>query len=280
MSRGDNACRFQELRMERRLGKVAGDRIPLLAKNSTQGDAGKARVVTEGLVSRVSRLVPGAIGGVIGTMVVLAGVSAQAQNLDAGKSPERIFSDTCNACHRSPRELKQTSPAFMREHYTTNAREAATMAAYLSTIGSDARAVQQRKPPALGAGRDAAPPDTPPMRPPQGVPAGTAAASPDQAKPGDQAKPADQGKPADQAKPPETQAALPNATPSRRTPPTPPPGEQAKPAPAPATARPPRRPSESIEAGRLLPAAGGAETPAQTLAAPAVRPSPGEEFEE
>jgi hypothetical protein len=79
---------------------------------------------------------------------------AQAQsNLDAGKSAAQIFSDTCNACHRSPREVRRTSPAFLREHYTTGTREAAAMAAYLASVGSDARAVQQRKPPVLGAGR-------------------------------------------------------------------------------------------------------------------------------
>jgi len=66
---------------------------------------------------------------VIGVAVALAAAEAPAQsNLDAGKSPAQIFSDTCNACHRSPRELKQTSPGFLREHYTTGAREAAAMA--------------------------------------------------------------------------------------------------------------------------------------------------------
>jgi mono/diheme cytochrome c family protein len=31
--------------------------------------------------------------------------AAQAQNLEAGKSPSQIFAGTCNACHRSPRGL-------------------------------------------------------------------------------------------------------------------------------------------------------------------------------
>jgi hypothetical protein len=74
-------------------------------------------------------------------------------NLDAGKSPAQIFADTCNACHRSPREIKRTSSAFLREHYTTGMREASAMASYLASVGSDTRAVQQRKPPVLGAGR-------------------------------------------------------------------------------------------------------------------------------
>jgi len=82
-----------------------------------------------------------------------AGPVAAQSNLDAGKSPAQIFSDTCNACHRSPREIKRTSPAFLREHYTTGLREATAMAAYLASVGSDPTAVQQRRPPAMGAGK-------------------------------------------------------------------------------------------------------------------------------
>ena len=52
-----------------------------------------------------------------------AGVAA-AENLDAGKSPSQMFSNTCNACHKSPRGLlKNVSasslPGFLRQHYTT-----------------------------------------------------------------------------------------------------------------------------------------------------------------
>src|SRR5919204_4136159 len=84
-------------------------------------------------------------------------------NLDAGKSPAQIFADTCNACHRSPREIKATSAAFLRDHYTTGPRAAAAMAAYLASIGSDTRAVQQRRAPTLGAGH--APPAADPAKP-------------------------------------------------------------------------------------------------------------------
>src|SRR5215467_14246534 len=80
--------------------------------------------------------------------------SARAQaNLDRGKSAAQIFADTCNACHRSPREIRATSAAFLREHYTTGPQQAAAIAAYLATVGSDPRAVQQRRPPTLGAGQ-------------------------------------------------------------------------------------------------------------------------------
>jgi len=104
---------------------------------------------------------------VAGLAVCGAGVRVQAQsNLDAGKSPAQIFAGTCNACHRSPRDIKRTSAAFLREHYTTGAREAAAMAAYLASVGSDPAAVQQRRPPVLGAGQQPAPGETATARAP------------------------------------------------------------------------------------------------------------------
>src|SRR5438270_4674684 len=104
---------------------------------------------------------------VVGLAVCSAGVPVQAQsNLDAGKSPAQIFAGTCNACHRSPREIKRTSAAFLKEHYTTGAREAAAMAAYLASVGSDPAAVQQRRPPVLGAGQQPAPGETATARAP------------------------------------------------------------------------------------------------------------------
>lgn len=100
----------------------------------------------------------GSLAALASVAVWLTAAPASAQsNLDAGKSPAQIFAHTCNACHRSPREIKKTTPAFMREHYTTGSQEAATMAAYLSQVGSDSKAVEQRKKPVLGAGREPPP---------------------------------------------------------------------------------------------------------------------------
>jgi hypothetical protein len=200
------------------------------------------------IVPRASRVVQ----WVTGVAVSVAAGSAQAQsNLDAGKSPAQIFSDTCNACHRSARELKQTSPGFLRDHYATGAREAAAMAAYLATVGSDPRAVQQRRPPTLGAGQSAATESSVP-RPPQTTPPGS-----------------------DQGRAPETQAALPGTTPGRRAP-----SEQGKQSPGPATAAAvkSRRPSESMEAGRLSEGGAADVAPSQPAAAP--RPNPVHELEE
>jgi len=170
-----------------------------------------------------------------------AALPAQAQsNLDAGKSAAQIFSATCNACHRSPRELKQSSAGFLREHYTTGPREAAAMAAYLASIGSDPRAVQQRRPPTLGAGQAASPTES-------------GARGTEQSKPG------------------ENQAALP----VRRTP--------GATDPAQSGGMKPRRPSDSVEMGRLPVAegdSGGEAAPPLTATAAPARPHAVEDFEE
>lgn len=100
----------------------------------------------------------GSLAALASVAVWLTATPASAQsNLDAGKSPAQIFAHTCNACHRNPREIKKTTPGFMREHYTTGTQEAAAMAAYLSQVGSDSKAVEQRKKPVLGAGREPPP---------------------------------------------------------------------------------------------------------------------------
>ena len=73
---------------------------------------------------------------------------AQAQNLDAGKSPSQLFAGTCNACHRSPRGLLKTVsagslPGFLRQHYTTSGEMASQLSSFLIANGaSDARSRQ------------------------------------------------------------------------------------------------------------------------------------------
>ena len=66
---------------------------------------------------------------------------AQAQNLEAGKSPSQIFAGTCNACHKSPRGLLKTVaagslPSFLRQHYTTSAEMASLLSAFLVSNGA------------------------------------------------------------------------------------------------------------------------------------------------
>jgi len=174
------------------------------------------------------------------------GMASYAQsNLDAGKSPAQIFADTCSACHRSPREIKKTTPAFLREHYTTGLREATTMAAYLATVGSDPRAVQQRRPPALGAGQAPAAAETH---------AATAPQTSEQPKP-------------------DTQAGLAQPTPLPST------TTAEQPRQAASDARP-RRPSQSLEFGVPAEAGGTEAASSQAAVVPTLKRYPGGDIEE
>jgi hypothetical protein len=72
---------------------------------------------------------------------VTAPAGAQAQNLEAGKSPSQIFAGTCTACHKSPRGLLKTVapgslPGFLRQHYTTSSDMAALLSAFLVSNGA------------------------------------------------------------------------------------------------------------------------------------------------
>ena len=73
----------------------------------------------------------------IGLVALLCPALAEAQtNLDQGKTPSQIFATVCVECHKEPHGLaKGRSGAaladFLREHYTTNAQQAAALAAYV-----------------------------------------------------------------------------------------------------------------------------------------------------
>jgi hypothetical protein len=97
---------------------------------------------------------------VLVTVVVAAsllGAAAQAQNLDEGKSAQKLFSDGCATCHKSPVGLAKgrmqiTLYSFLQDHYTTGNAEASSIAAYLASVDvppgrrSKAGATTHRKP--------------------------------------------------------------------------------------------------------------------------------------
>ena len=80
---------------------------------------------------------------VFGTLAAAAAVLttqfASAQNLDAGKSPEKLFADGCATCHRSPRGLAKgrytlTLSWFLQDHYSAGPDTAKALAAYLVSV--------------------------------------------------------------------------------------------------------------------------------------------------
>jgi len=97
--------------------------------------------------------------------VGLTGTVATAQNIDAGKSPDKLFADGCATCHRSPRGLAKgrmslTLSWFLTDHYATSSNSAKALAAYLQSV--------DEPPPRAAAKSGAKPPRSAP-RPPKPV---------------------------------------------------------------------------------------------------------------
>src|SRR5438309_11815828 len=89
---------------------------------------------------------------ILAAAVVLTATVASAQNLDAGKSAEKLFADGCATCHRSPRGLAKgrfslTLSWFLKDHYATSSDTAKALAAYLESVDT---------PPARAAAKPAA----------------------------------------------------------------------------------------------------------------------------
>ncbi|GGI27250.1 hypothetical protein [Bradyrhizobium guangdongense] len=79
------------------------------------------------------------LGTIAAAGVVLTAPPASAQNLDAGKSPEKLFADGCASCHRSPRGLAKgryslTLSWFLQDHYSAGPDTAKALAAYLVSV--------------------------------------------------------------------------------------------------------------------------------------------------
>ncbi|WFU68898.1 hypothetical protein [Bradyrhizobium sp. CB2312] len=102
------------------------------------------------------------------TLTVAAALTAtvaSAQNLDAGKSPAKLFADGCATCHRSPRGLAKgrfsvTLAWFLKDHYATSPDSARALAAYLESVDG---------PPSSAAGKHRAKPSKLVSRPPKPV---------------------------------------------------------------------------------------------------------------
>ena len=76
----------------------------------------------------------------LGTIAMLIGTAAHAQNLDEGKSAAALFANGCTACHKSPRGLARGRIRlqlfmFLKDHYSTSSNEAWALADYLESAG-------------------------------------------------------------------------------------------------------------------------------------------------
>ncbi|MCP3373038.1 hypothetical protein [Bradyrhizobium cajani] len=102
---------------------------------------------------------------ILAVATVLTAPVASAQNLDAGKSPAKLFADGCATCHRSPRGLAKgrfslTLSWFLRDHYVTSSDSAKALADYLVSVDG---------PPPRAAAKPGAKPARSEPRPPKPV---------------------------------------------------------------------------------------------------------------
>ena len=102
----------------------------------------------------------------VAVMVALTGAAIGAQNLDQGKSGQKLFAEGCSSCHRSGRGLakgrfKLTLYLFLQKHYSASSSSAWTLASYLESVDGGKRAAA--KPAAKSAPRAS-------LRPPASVP--------------------------------------------------------------------------------------------------------------
>jgi|SRR5689334_10984054 mono/diheme cytochrome c family protein len=82
---------------------------------------------------------------------LLDGGAATAQNLDRGKSGQKLFADNCVACHRNPRGLAKgrfnlTLRYFLQQHYSSGPETAAALADYLQSVDTPPPAKSRGKP--------------------------------------------------------------------------------------------------------------------------------------
>jgi mono/diheme cytochrome c family protein len=108
-----------------------------------------------------------------------AAASAQ-ENIDAGKSAQKLFAETCAACHRSPRGLSKgrfsfTLYLYLQKHYASNSSSAWALTSYLESVDAAKRAPTRAATPTRAA---AASPSSSPstwsqrsaLRPPASIP--------------------------------------------------------------------------------------------------------------
>src|SRR5438034_11753921 len=73
--------------------------------------------------------------------LVLGNNLARAENLEAGKSAQKLFASNCSTCHSDPRTLSRRMnnwalTGFLQEHYTASRTAAYELATYLTAIGN------------------------------------------------------------------------------------------------------------------------------------------------
>ena len=84
----------------------------------------------------------GRIGLAAGLSAVFLCAAARAEDLDQGKSAQKLFADTCAACHKSAKGLTKRGYIplywFLKDHYSTSSTAAWALTSYLESVDSGA----------------------------------------------------------------------------------------------------------------------------------------------
>jgi hypothetical protein len=117
----------------------------------------------------------GRIGLAVSLLAVFLCGTVRAEDLDQGKTAQKLFADTCSACHKSAKGLAKRNSLmlyfFLKDHYATSSTSAWALTSYLESI-DDAPRGHSPKGANKAAKRAASAPQssgTPP-RPPEAVP--------------------------------------------------------------------------------------------------------------
>jgi hypothetical protein len=109
-----------------------------------------------------------------GLFAVLACAGVRAENLDQGKSGQKLFADTCVTCHKSAKGLTKrgylTLYFFLKDHYVSDSTSAWALTSYLESVEGTPHGRSKK-----GAEKAAAAPQVnqnsgAPPRPPAAVP--------------------------------------------------------------------------------------------------------------
>ena len=105
-----------------------------------------------------------------GLSAVLACAGARAENLDQGKSGQKLFAETCVTCHKSAKGLTErgylTLYFFLKDHYVSDSTSAWALTSYLESVEGAPRGRSKKAAAAPQVNRT---PGAPP-RPPEVVP--------------------------------------------------------------------------------------------------------------
>ena len=111
--------------------------------------------------------------------VLTCNAAGAQENLDAGKTPQKLFAEGCATCHRSARGLSKgrfsfTLYLFLQKHYASNSSSAWALTSYLETVDAEKRGTKRAaaaaSPSPASTSRSSTWSARPSLRPPAAVP--------------------------------------------------------------------------------------------------------------